>query len=32
VYELDVEPSAEDAAILQSPMNAGHADLVEFMG
>jgi hypothetical protein len=26
LYELDAEPSAEDSAILQSLMNAGHAD------
>jgi hypothetical protein len=28
----DAEPSAEDSAILQALMNAGHADRVEFMG
>jgi hypothetical protein len=27
---LDGEPSAEDTGILQSLMNAGHADRVEF--
>jgi hypothetical protein len=32
LYELDAEPSAEDTAILQSLMNAGHADQAEFMG
>jgi len=32
LYELDAEPSAEDSAILQSLMNAGHADRVEFLG
>ena len=32
LYELDAEPSPEDSAILQSLMNAGHADRVEFMG
>jgi hypothetical protein len=32
LYELDSEPSSEDTAILQSLMNAGHADLVEFLG
>jgi hypothetical protein len=30
--ELDSLLSAEDSAILQSLMNAGHADRVEFMG
>jgi hypothetical protein len=32
VVLTDAEPSAEDTAILQSLMNAGHADCVEFMG
>lgn len=32
LYEIDAEPSAEDTAIMQSLMNAGHADLVEFLG
>ena len=32
LYELDAEPSAEDSAILQSLMTAGHADRVEFLG
>jgi hypothetical protein len=32
LYELDAEPSTEDSAILQALMNAGHDDLVEFMG
>jgi hypothetical protein len=31
-HELDAAPSAEDTTILQSLMNAGHADRVEFMG
>jgi len=29
---LDAEPSAGDTGILQSFMNAGHADRVEFLG
>jgi hypothetical protein len=29
---LVAEPSAEDSATLQALMNAGHADLVEFLG
>jgi hypothetical protein len=32
LLELDAEPSAEDAAILQSLMMVGHADRLEFMG
>ena len=32
VYEVDAELSTGDTAILQSLMNAGHADRVEFMG
>jgi hypothetical protein len=32
LYELDAEPSAEDAAILRSLMNAGTSDRVEFLG
>jgi hypothetical protein len=32
LYEIDAEPSAVDTALLQSLMNAGHADRVEFMG
>jgi hypothetical protein len=32
LHELDAEPSAEDSAILQSLMNAGHAERLEFLG
>jgi hypothetical protein len=32
LYDLDAEPRAEDSAILQSLMNAGHADLADFLG
>lgn len=32
MYEVNSPLSAEDTAVLQALMNAGHADTVEFMG